>query len=64
MFCIGSFGSYQSSLVSVDLGLLVKVSFLTDSMIQQLEITSKHHNVAQVTDESHLYNDVAVMHMV
>ena len=29
-------------------------------MIQQLGIVSKHHNMAQITDESYLYNGVAV----
>ena len=27
-------------------------------MIQQLGIVSKHHNMAQITDESYLYNGV------
>ena len=42
----------------------MKVPFLTGFTIQQLGIVSKHHNVAQITDESYLYNGVAVMHMV
>ena len=44
--------------------VLVKVPFLTGFTIQKLEIVPKHHNVVQITDESYLYNGVAVMHTV